>query len=71
VCGLSSARGAKGEEEYPKHWLGGTGEVSSVGKWELHGVMIHQLRVGNQATICFLYFCIVYCSRIYALDLHV
>jgi hypothetical protein len=31
----------------------------------------HQLRAGDQATIHFLYFCMVDCSRIYALDLHV
>jgi hypothetical protein len=37
VCGPFAARGAKGEEEYPQHWLGGTGEVSTVGERELHG----------------------------------
>jgi hypothetical protein len=31
----------------------------------------HQLRAGDQATIHFLYFCMVDFSRIYALDLHV
>jgi hypothetical protein len=33
-------RGAQGEEEYPWRWLGGTGEVSSVGKRDLHGVNV-------------------------------
>jgi hypothetical protein len=28
---------AKGEEEYPYHWLGGTSEVTMVDKWELDG----------------------------------
>jgi hypothetical protein len=31
----------------------------------------HQLRATDQATVRFLYFCMVGCSRIYALDLHV
>jgi len=34
VCGPFAARGAKGEEEYPKRWLGGTGEIVEVGKQE-------------------------------------
>jgi hypothetical protein len=36
VCGPFVSRGGKGEEEYPYHWLGGTSEVSSIGKRELH-----------------------------------
>ena len=36
VHGPFSTREDKGEEEYPQRWLGGTDEVSSVGKWELH-----------------------------------
>jgi hypothetical protein len=31
----------------------------------------HQLRAGDQAMVCFLYFFMVDCSRIYSLDLHV
>jgi hypothetical protein len=38
VCGPFVARGDKGEEEYPYHWLGGTSEVSTVDEWELHRV---------------------------------
>ena len=36
MCGPFVARGAKGEEEYPKNWLGGIGEVSSIDKREMH-----------------------------------
>ena len=31
----------------------------------------HQLRIGDQATIIFVYFCMIDCSRIYASDIHV
>jgi hypothetical protein len=37
VRGPFAARGDKGEEEYPYHWLGGIGEFSSINKRELHG----------------------------------
>jgi hypothetical protein len=42
VCGPFEARGDKGEEEYPYRWLGGTGEVTSIGKRELDGVRTGQ-----------------------------
>jgi len=32
-----AARGASVEEKYPWHWLGGTGEVSTIRKWEQGG----------------------------------
>jgi hypothetical protein len=34
VCGPFVDWGAKGEEEYPYHWLGGTGEVFTISKKE-------------------------------------
>jgi hypothetical protein len=37
VLGPFAARGAKGEEEYLYHWLGGTGEVSLISMQENKG----------------------------------
>jgi hypothetical protein len=37
LCGPFAARGAKGEAEYLSRWLGGTGELSAVGKRERQG----------------------------------
>jgi hypothetical protein len=42
VRGPFAARGAQGEEEYPQRWLGGTGEVTSVGKREMDGARVGQ-----------------------------
>ena len=38
VRGTFATRGAKGEEEYPYHLLGGIGKVSSVDEKDLHRV---------------------------------
>jgi hypothetical protein len=56
VCGPFVARGAKGEEEYPQHWLGGTGEVSTVGERDLHGAHGTSFGAGDQATVHSLHF---------------
>jgi hypothetical protein len=46
VCGPVAAWGAQGEEKYPYCWLEGTGEVTSIEKWELNGAHAGQrLRV--------------------------
>ena len=66
-----AAWGATGEEEYPECWMGGIGEVSSFDKWELHEAHRTSNQSGRSGNDMFLYFCMVDCSRIYALDLHV
>jgi len=46
--------------------MGGTSEVSSADKWELHGVCRMSFRAGDHATIRYLHFCMVYCIINYA-----
>jgi len=36
--------GLRGKQSTPSNWLGGTGEVSTVGEWEQHGACGRQLR---------------------------
>jgi hypothetical protein len=36
--------GIRGKQSTPSVWLGGTGEVSTVGEWEWHGARGRQTR---------------------------
>jgi hypothetical protein len=47
--------GLRGKQSTPSDWLGGTGEVSTVGKWERHGARTtHEDSV--EATVWFFFF---------------
>jgi hypothetical protein len=41
--------GLRGKQSTPSDWLGGTGEVSTVGEQERHGARRHQSRRGHQS----------------------